>query len=449
GVMTMAGLPDWLFFAGVAAMLIISFVVVERLNAAGKPAVDYLKINLLGSKFLRNLIKKRYFRFLFQLPTLIVFLFLIYAGIKGHALINITPILTWTIWWAGLVLIVLFFGKAWCCICPWDFIASLVVFLKPFGVTRNPLTLGLKWPEKLKNIYPAIGLFIVLTFFELGYKITSSPRDTAVLAIVIICLSLVPALIFERRSFCKYACMVGRISGLYAMFSPVEIRSKNKKVCENCKTKDCYNGNDLGNPCPTFLTLPDVDENTYCLLCTECIKSCPNDNVAVNIRPFGTDFKFFKEIRKDEAILAVILLALTSFHGLTMTTIWDSEEGWSIIGQIKSIFGSGDLTSFAIAMGIINLSIIGIYYFFCTLSAMFAGDKTVSRNKVFQYYGYSILPVALFYHLGHNAMHYFMEGQKIIPLLSDPLGQNIKRFGTARWEMKPLLSSSSVWMLQV
>jgi polyferredoxin len=386
---------------------------------------------------------------LFQFPTLIFFCFIIYAGIAGHAVINIAPLITWTVWWAGLVLLVLFFGKAWCFVCPWDFIASLVQFLKPFGVTKQPLTLGLKWPQSLKNIYLAIGLFIVLTFFELGYKITSSPRDTAVLAIVIICLSLIPALIFERRLFCKYACMVGRISGLYAMFSPIEIRSKNKKVCENCKTKDCYNGNDNGNPCPTALTLSDVDENTYCLLCSECIKSCPNDNVAINIRPFGTDFKFFKEIRHDEAILAVILLALTSFHGLTMTTIWDSQDNWSIIGTIKSILGTGDLLSFAIAMVTVNLSIIGIYYFFCILSAKIAGDPTVSSSKVFKHYGYSILPVALFYHLGHNAMHYFSEGQKVIPLLSDPLGQNMNIFGTAGWQMTPLLSESSIWTLQV
>src|SRR3989338_7415652 len=331
-MMLMSGMPARLFFTGIALVLIVSFIAVEILIRGSKQPGDYAKFNLLEMRWLNALVKKPYFKFLFQFPVFLVFCFIIYAGLFGHGIINIAPILTWTIWWAGLVFLILFFGKAWCFFCPLDFMATLFQHLKPFGVSNAPFTLGLKWPPWLKNIYLAIGLFILLTWFELGFKVTASPRSTAFLGILMVCLSIVPALIFEKRSFCKYACLVGRISGLYAMFSPVEVRSKDLSVCTACRTKDCFAGNDRGNPCPTSLVIPQIRENTYCILCTECVRSCPHDNVAVNIRPVAADLRRFKTARPDEAWLAVILLALTSFHGLTMTPLWDSAAQTSVLG---------------------------------------------------------------------------------------------------------------------
>ena len=448
-MMLMSGLPAWLFFAGIALVLIVSFVVVEILTRASRGQQEYPKFDILKMGLIKSVVKKPYFKFLFQFPMFLLFLFIIYAGIFGHGIINIAPILTWTIWWAGLVFLILFFGKAWCFVCPWDFVATLFQHGKPFGVSKAPFTLGLKWPRGLKNIYLAIGLFIVLTWFELGFKVTASPRITAELGILMIFLSVVPALIFEKRSFCKYGCLVGRISGLYAMFSPVEVRSKNIFVCASCKTKDCYAGNEKGNPCPTSLVVPQISENTYCILCTECVKSCPHDNVAINIRPFATDLKRFKKARVDEAWLAVILLALTSFHGLTMTPLWDSAQGVSVVGALRRILNIGHLPAFTLAMLLVNGLLMGIYYLICVITRRFAGDPRVLTKDIFFCYAYSILPVALFYHLAHNGMHLFMEGQMVVPLLSDPLGRGMNLFGTAAWHLGPILSSQSIWVLQV
>lgn len=448
-MMLMSGMPAWLFFSAIALVLLISFIGIEILNRGGRGSRGYSKFNLLKLPFLKSWVKKPYFKFLFQFPVFLVFCFVIYAGIFGHGIINIAPILTWTIWWAGLIFLILFFGKAWCFICPWDFVATLFQHGKPFGVNQRPFTLGLKWPKALKNIYLAIGLFILLTWFELGFKVTSSPRFTAVLALVMVFLSVVPALIFEKRSFCKYGCLVGRISGLYAMFAPIEVRSIESSTCAQCKTKDCYAGNSKGNPCPTSLVVPQIQENTYCILCTECVKSCPHDNVAINVRPFATDLKRFTKVKNDEAWLAIILLALTSFHGLTMTPLWDSATGDSVISFIQSTLGLGRLMAFTLGMCVVNGMLALFYYMISVIARHVAGDKGVSVKKIFLYYAYSILPIALFYHLAHNGMHLFMEGQVIVPLLSDPLGRGMDLFGTARLSLGPILSSQTIWFLQV
>jgi len=54
--------------------------------------------------------------------------------------------------------------------------------------------------------------------------------------------AIISAIIFERRSFCKYACFIGGISGLYSLMSPTELRSNNKDICKKCKSKACIKG---------------------------------------------------------------------------------------------------------------------------------------------------------------------------------------------------------------
>jgi polyferredoxin len=180
----------------------------------------------------------------------------------------------------------------------------------------------MQWPGWLRNIYLAIILFIILTWLELGFEVTSSPLATAVLAIIMTFLVMVPSLMFEKMSFCQYGCLIGRVCGLYSMISPVEIRAESKSVCAGCKTRDCYKGNEKGYPCPTSQCLVNMDRNTYCNVCTECIKTCPNNNVSFNIRSFAADLLKPIRPRKDEAFMALVMVSLTSFHGMTMTGIW-------------------------------------------------------------------------------------------------------------------------------
>ena len=73
----------------------------------------------------------------------------------------------------------------------------------------------------------------------------------------------------------------------------------------------------------------------------------------------------------------------------------------------------------------------------------------VSVGKIFRGFAYSVIPIALFYHLAHNGMHFFMEGQNILPLLSDPLGWGWDLFGTAGKEYGPLLSLKIIWWIQL
>ena len=132
-------------------------------------------------------------------------------------------VLTWTWWWVLLVFLILGFGKAFCAMCPWEAMSSLVTSLslksriKQLGFERP-------WPKWARNILPAITLFVIVTWFELGHDVTHSPSMTATMGLGMASLAVLGAMFFERRAFCRYGCLVGRISGLYALFSPVEVR---------------------------------------------------------------------------------------------------------------------------------------------------------------------------------------------------------------------------------
>ncbi len=458
-VMVMPGLPDWLYYGGVAIVLLVSFVVAELVGRSTGPSTRW-RFNLLRFSPIKWFVTRPYFQFALQLPVAVVFAVLVYIGLYGHQIINIVPTITWTIWWAGLVCLVAVGGKIWCMICPWDLIATMLSRLRFWGTGPGPLNLGLKWPKFLRNIGMAIVLFIVLTWLELGYHITSSPQFTAYMAIGILLLTVVPALLFEKKSFCRHGCFVGRITGLYATFSPIEVRATDKDVCKTCTTRDCYNGNDKGNPCPTSLSLATLVDNTYCLKCCECAKSCPKDNVSVNLRPFAADLYEYSGPRLDEAILAIVLLSLTSFHGLTMTPLWEnvSAPGGTVIGWITSTMHTARLTSFTIGMTGVLLGPILLYLLVCAITLAVAKRLHASGSltskapgfwKIFIQFSYSLLPIALFYHIAHNGMHLFMEGQNLLTLISDPLGRGWDLFGTAGITYAPILGKDTIWIVQV
>ncbi len=448
---TMEGLPSWVFYLSLAAMVVMT-IAIQRARDQDRDGRGW-RFELTALAPIRWLLSKRPFQFALQVPLVLALTLILYAGFFGTRVPerNIATILTWTIWWTLLIVDIVLLGRMWCLVCPWEALAAWTRRLAFWRRTDEALSLELKWPRVLSNIYPATFLFVGLTWLELGYGVTMSPRATAVLGLGMVLLAVVPALFFERRSFCKYGCLIGRICGLYSMLAPVEVRARNQAVCKSCASKDCLHGNERGYPCPTGQYLGTMNQNTYCTVCTECVKSCPHDNVALHIRPWGADLKTLSRPKRDEALLALVLLSLTSFHGFTMTPTWTNGVAW-----FQTRTGLGWLASFSMGMGLI-LVVPGALFF--TLSAVAARGimkpkplRILSRrpfSRVAVTYAYAVIPIALMYHLAHNAGHFLTEVGKIIPVLSDPLGRGSDFFNTRTLHVGPLVSQTTIWILMV
>jgi len=425
------------------------------------------RLDLLAVGWIRAALTSRVFRFGLQAFFVAAFLLIIAAGLFGNQnpSLNVAPILTWTLWWALLIVLILFFAKAWCYVCPWDAIAGWLEKLAFWKKTAGGLSLNLTWPKALRNIYLATFLFVGLTWIELGFGVTMKPRVTAYLAIAMLLMTVLSALVFDRKSFCRYGCLVGRVSGLYAMFAGTEVRARKPDLCNRCHTKECVKGSDTAYGCPTFLYPGKLQSNTYCIQCLECIQACPHDNLAVNLRPWGSDLILEGKPRTDEAYLALLMLSLTGFHGLTMTPIWQQ-----FITLIRDTLGAGRVFAFSLAMAALMLAPIAIYAVLVAISkgrtemnksaspdlkvespSSGAGAlrRPLTYHDYFVRYAYALLPIALFYHIAHNLEHLLMEGPKILAMISDPFGWNWDLFGTAAWTIPPMISLDRLWLIQV
>ena len=454
---SMWGIPAWLYGLSIALILVLSFGLFEVVARSGRARETApARFDWLAIRWLARLSRSPAFRTACQALFVALFALVVLAGLFGDPLAarNVAPLLTWTLWWGGLVVVILFAGKAWCFVCPWDAIAT---WIDRLGERLGGVRLELPWPRGLRNIWLATGMFVGLTWLELGFGVTMDPQATALLGLGMLSLALVSALVFERRAFCRYACLVGRVSGLYALFSASEVRAADRDACRSCRGKDCYHGNEKGVGCPTGLFPATLSENTYCIDCLECVKTCPSENMVVRSRPWGADLTAEGRPRKDEAYLALLMLSLTGFHGLTMTAVWRD-----LIAELESTWGLPYLVAFSLGMALLMALPVLLYAGLVRLSVKLAHDE-VRFHDAFVRFAYSVLPIALFYHLAHNAEHLLMEGQRVVPLLSNPFGfaegqewsvlgirgtgpWNL--FGTADWTLPPLSSLPTLWLVQ-
>lgn len=449
-VMVMAGLPLPLFLGGIAGVIALSFAATERIRPVGR---KMQRFNLIRNRRVYAIFRNRWFQAVPQLITAAVLLFLVYAGLFGSRVSNITPVAVWTFWWGGLIFSVLVLGSAWCFVCPWDGLANWISRLRVVTRTES-LSLGLPFPKWLEGVTPAIVLFAGLVWLELGTDMVRDPRATAYLGLAMACMAVTSALLWDGKRFCAHLCPVGRICGAYANFSPIEIRARNPRTCEVCTTQDCLHGNDNGYPCPVGISLATVADASDCTMCTECIKSCDKHNVALNLRPFGADLQVRAEPRMDLAWLIVALLALTLFHGLTMTDFFESFEPGrqSVLKWMELRLGTQPVVNFSAAMAVAVSVPIGLFWACCQISTAWAGSgagNPIDVRKAFASYALSLLPIALFYHLAHNLMHLVMEGGAVVGLLSDPMGRGSDLFGTRGLHPAGLVSHETLWIAQV
>jgi hypothetical protein len=174
------------------------------------------------------------------------------------------------------------------------------------------------------------------------------------------------------------------------------------------------------------------------------VKTCEVGNVAVALRPWGADLLTQRRARPDEAYLALLMLSLAGFHGLTMTGAWSRIIDW-LMARLRV----GEPVAFSVGMAGAMIGPIVLYAVLIAISRWVAGASLRGYGDHFIRYAYALLPIALFYHLAHNSEHLLVEGQRIIALLSDPFGWEWNLFGTARWTPGPVVPMQTLWGIQI
>jgi polyferredoxin len=86
--------------------------------------------------------------------------------------------------------------------------------------------------------------FLLVAIFST--VILTVPAISAAVLLLFMAVATVVALVFERRTFCRYLCPVGGFIGVYSELAPIELRVRDAGVCAAHTTKTCYTGNEAG-----------------------------------------------------------------------------------------------------------------------------------------------------------------------------------------------------------
>lgn len=391
---------------------------------------------------LKNFARLRSYQFLLVLPNLFVFQILFIAGIFGTPVgnKNIMIVFIWILWWFMLIAVMVpFASRIWCAVCPMPFFGdwlqrrALIKVRKgkTKGIKNKMFGLNLRWPKRLTNIWLQNFAFLSLCTFS-AHLVTRPIVTVGVLGSLVI-LATVLALIYRMRTFCNYICPVSGFLSLYAMTSTVELRSKDRDVCLKCKTKGCRTGSENGWACPWFVYMGKLDRNNYCSLCMECVKSCPNDNIALNLRPFSSD----TQIRGyDEAWKGFIMLALAMAYSVILLGPNGTIKDWANVAETHAW---GGFATYALILWSTALVVVpGIFYGCVLLARRLANAVHLPLKEIFLGYSYLLVPLGLLAWIAFSVPLLFVNGSYIISVISDPLGWGWNLFGTADFPWTPL-----------
>ncbi len=437
-------MPLGLGITAALLMLALSFIIL-RSKAVGSPGVGLV----IGRHLAKALAQWPWIQVVLRVLTVAIFILVIAAGLFGTALPerNLATTLTWTLWWTLLIIAVFFTGSGWCAVCPWDALATWLLRWRWWRRGSDLSSLNLRVPVWLRNVWPALFMFIGLTWLELGVGVTTSPYATAVLALVMVVLTLASHAVFERKAFCRYFCSVGRTIGVYSTVSPLAMRPIDAEVCARCKTLECYHGIVEVEPCPTHLVMGRINQNLYCTSCTACMQSCPYTNVAWQWRDARVEAAVTARPHWDEAWFILGLLTLTLFHGITMLPPWES---W-IRGLGAWMGDKGQLLwSFSIGMAV-SMSVPVLLFSLCMLVIWRMMLRGHDFRRVFATLSFSLIPVAFAYHIAHNLTHLLREARGFMTVAANPFGVNTLPFTeTERHQryLHPLLAQDAIFYLQ-
>jgi polyferredoxin len=390
------------------------------------------RFELTRHPFIKNMLKSRYPQLAVFIVMLTGYIFAILAGLIGTPVgsRNFSIVFVWIAWWAILILVAVpFFGRGWCAVCPiplpGEWIQHGAILDPP---NKKPKWFNLRWPKAFRNIWLQNLSFLMLALFS--SVLLTTPSITAIVLAAMLFTAIGLSMIFERRAFCRYLCPVGGFIGQYSQTAPLELRIKDKRVCVTCDGKPCYNGSETGYGCPWDVFPGGLTKNTYCGLCVECIRTCPHDNIAVNLRPFSADLAK-PSARLDEAFKAFIMLGSAMIYSGILLGPW---------GRLKDAaynIGSSEWFVYAVIFLAIIFVILPGFFALC----VGRGRESNSFKKRFSVMSTVLIPLGLMFWVAFSLSFVLTNASYILASLSDPLGIGWNLFGTANITWQPVLTS--------
>jgi hypothetical protein len=308
--------------------------------------------------------------------TLGLFLLTVLAGLIGaqNPYRNIAPTLVWVIWWVGFAYVQAFLGDVWSVLNPWRTAYDAADWLCRRLGRRKGLSLDLPYPAAL-GAWPACLLLLAFAWIELVSPNAASPGHIAWLAIGYSILTWAGMLAFGRDAWLKHGEAFSLVFGTLARLAPIAAR-----------------GGGLA------------------------------------LRPFGAGLLDARPVSTSMMAFVLLLLATVLYDGLIGTGEWALVEE----ALLPALGGPGEAASMALrSAGLLGLWLLFLAAYLGVSAAMSAlagghpGALEIARS-----FALTLVPIAIGYHVAHYLVFLLIQGQYIIPLLSDPFGYGWNLVGT-------------------
>jgi polyferredoxin len=333
-------------------------------------------------------------------PTLVVFGYIVYALLWGpaSASTNIGSGLTWIVWWPLIPLAMFAAGRLWCAVCPFGKLIDLVQGFAGLGRPVPPFL-------KRYGIWIIDGAFLGITWADHAFGIVESPRGSGYLLGLLITASVVTAVVYERRAWCRYLCFLGGLSGNYSRSSSIQLQAT-PEICASCKNQVCYKGDGSVAGCPVFEVPRAMSSMANCNFCANCIKTCPSGSLRLTLRKPTSELWFFARPKISEAFLAVVIVGIVLVQNITMLSFWEplmeTLQGW-LLGSRTAAFTAVFLVAMTLPFGL-----------FAGAAALSGRARSERVFENFARFGYAIIPLDLGAHMAHNLFHLLAESQSIL-----------------------------------
>jgi len=309
---------------------------------------------------------------------------------SADPLMNFSPTFIWIVWWLGTSFASMLFGNVWNKLDPWlalfqgfEYLLSLVKGRKNSNDSSAEKFL-LRWPDHLGR-WPACTFLLLWCGFEVIYPIASMPH---------------------RIGYWIAVYSLSMWAGMW-LFGPSTWR----------------------NHADGFNLYFELIGQTRAMLLSRNKEPC---QVVVQNKS------------SQISIIALVIAIFTSvlFDGLHAGPMWLLFE--KIAGKIPFI--QSDVNGYLLgSLGLLSLWIllISIYLFTCFITRVLLqiGTPTtlpgrkmdVTHLDLASSFLSSLMPIAMAYLIAHNFSSFFIQGQNIIALASDPFGIGMNLWGTAQY----------------
>ncbi|MEC9367983.1 MAG: hypothetical protein VX871_04755 [Pseudomonadota bacterium] len=340
-----------------------------------------------------------------QAAGIFIFLLVVLTGLFGSqdTIHNLAPALVWVIWWVGFTFFACLAINLWPFVNPWTALFKAFAWLRGRWRISAPSRSLLTYPPAL-GAWPSVLFLFLVAWLEQVSTIGERPRALACVILLYSGLTWMGMWFFGRDKWLASGEVFHQYFGVLGRFAPVG-------TCDG----------------------------------------------RIVLRPYGAGLRATQPAHPSMTLFVIVMLATVTFDGFVETPawagllqwvsesrllrgalIWFQSVGVELLGLIKTI-----AFIFCIAL------FFAVFRGFCTLSRLLTGG-TVTIFLLTNTLVFSLVPIAIAYHVAHYLSYLLLAGQLIIPLASDPFGWGWDLFGTASYSMDiGIINAATVWYVAV